>query len=35
MDTAGAESKKKLINAFRFAATATGLSTGVINYSLA
>lgn len=30
-DTPGAVSKKKSINVFRYAATATGLSTGVIN----
>ncbi len=30
-DTPGAVSKKKSINAFRCAATATGLNTGVIN----
>lgn len=30
-DTPGAASKKKSINVFHCAATATGLSTGVIN----
>lgn len=34
-DTPGAVSKKKSINVFRYVATATGLSTGVIKcYSI-